>query len=79
MQGLFKIFLCLTKDRLHRNYLRRKENGKQREYEERTKAVKKAEIDAKKEAIRAEDIQKGAFVAVGHLSKNEPQKADWTA
>ena len=41
------------KDRLHRNYLRRKENGKQKEYEERIKAKKKAEIDEKKNALRA--------------------------
>ena len=40
-----------TKDRLHRTYLRRKENGKQKEYEERTKAAKKAEMDAKKNAL----------------------------
>ena len=35
------------KDRLHQNYLKRKANGKQ-EYYERTKAKKKAEMDAKK-------------------------------
>ena len=34
------------KDRLHQNYLKRKANGKQKEYEERTKAKKKAEIEA---------------------------------
>ena len=33
------------KDRLHQNYLKRKANGKQKEYEERTKAKKKAEIE----------------------------------
>ena len=37
------------KDRLHQNYLKRKANGKQQEYYERTKAKKKAEMDAKKE------------------------------
>ena len=46
------------KDRLHQNYLRRKANGKQQEYYERTKAKKKAELDAKKEEIRQEDIAK---------------------
>lgn len=45
------------KDRLHQNYLRRKANGKYREYEERTKAAKRAEMDAKKDAIRAEDMK----------------------
>ena len=67
------------KDRLHRNYLRRKENGKQREYEERTKTAKKAEMDAKKNALRAEDIQKGVFIPVSHLPKSEPVKAEQTA
>lgn len=63
------------KDRLHQNYLRRKENGKQKEYEERIKAAKKAEMDAKKAAISAEDIQKGVFVPVSHLPKSEPARA----
>ena len=36
------------KDRLHQNYLKRKASGKQQEYYERTKAKKKAEMDAKK-------------------------------
>ncbi len=67
------------KDRLHRNYLRRKENGKQKEYEERTKAAKKAEMDAKKEAMRAEDMGKGVFVPLGELPKKEPKKAERTA
>ena len=47
------------KDRLHQNYLKRKANGKQKEYEERTKAKKKAEIEARKQAIRTEDIAEG--------------------
>ena len=52
------------KDRLHQNYLRRKANGKQQEYYERTKAKKKAELDAKKEEIRQEDIAKGIIYMV---------------
>ena len=63
------------KDRLHQNYLRRKANGKQREYEERTKAAKKAEIEAKKAAIRAEDMAKGVFIPVSSLPRLEPQIA----
>ena len=55
------------KDRLHQNYLKRKANGKQQEYYERTKAKKKAEMDAKKEEIRQEDIAKGVFVPVALL------------
>ena len=62
------------KDRLHQNYLRRKANGKQKEYEERIKAVKKAEMEAKKIAIRAEDMAKCVFIPVGSLPKAEPQK-----
>lgn len=63
------------KDRLHQNYLCRKANGKQREYEERTKAAKKAEIEAKKAAIRAEDMAKGIFIPVSSLPSLEPQIA----
>jgi len=47
------------KDKLHQNYLKRKANGKQKEYEERTKGKKKAQIESKKEQIRAEDREKG--------------------
>ena len=62
------------KDRLHQNYLRRKENGKQKEYEDKVKEKKKAEIEAKKEAIRQEDIAKGVFVPVSMLPTAEPKK-----
>jgi hypothetical protein len=64
------------KDKLHQNYLRRKESGWQRQYENRTKGAKKAGIDAKKAAIRAEDISKGVFVPVSNLPKKEPRKAE---
>ena len=64
------------KDRLHQNYLKRKANGKQKEYEARTKAKKKAEIEAKKESIRAEDVAKGVFVPVSKLPKLEPKKGE---
>lgn len=63
------------KDRLHRNYLRRKANGKQKQYEEKAKATRKAELEVKKAAIRAEDIQKGVFIPVSSLPKQEPQRA----
>jgi len=36
---------------------------------------KKAEMDAKKNAIRAEDMTKGVFVPVSTLPKQEPRKA----
>ena len=62
------------KDRLHQHYLRRKANGKQQEYYERTKAKKKAELDAKKEEIRQEDIAKGVFIPLSLLPPAEPKK-----
>ena len=62
------------KDRLHQNYLKRKANGKQKEYEERTKARKKAEIEARKQAIRTEDIARGVFIPVSSLPQLGPRK-----
>ena len=53
------------KDKLHQNYLKRKANGKQKEYEERTKAKKKAQIESQKEQIRAEDREKGIYFHAG--------------
>jgi len=67
------------KDKLHQNYLKRKANGKQKEYEERTKAKKKAEMDAKKNAIRAEFIKNGVYTTVGMLPPKEPKIAGKTA
>ena len=63
------------KDRRHQAYLRRKASGWQRQYEERTRAAKKAKIDAGKAAIRAEDMARGLFIPVSQLPKQEPQKA----
>ena len=62
------------KDRLHQNYLKRKANGKQKEYEDKVKAKKKAEIEAKKQAIRTEDIARGVFIPMSCLPKLEPRK-----
>ena len=62
------------KDKLHQNYLKRKVNGKQKEYEECTKAKKRAEIEARKQAIRTEDIARGVFIPVSSLSQLEPRK-----
>ena len=42
--------------------------------EDKIKGRKKAEIEAKKAAIRAEDIAKGVFVPVSSLPQREPQK-----
>ena len=63
------------KDRLHQNYLRRKANGKQKEWEERYTAKRKAKMEAAKAAIRAEDMEKGIFTTVSQLPRQEPRKA----
>ena len=67
------------KDRLHQNYLRRKANGKQKEWEERYNAKRKAKMEAAKAAIRAEDMEKGIFTTISQLPKQEPRKATVSA
>ena len=67
------------KDRFHQNYLRRKANGKQKEWEERYNAKRKAQREAAKAAIRAEDMEKGIFIPVSQLPKQEPRKATVSA
>ena len=67
------------KDRLHQNYLKRKASGAQKQYEDKIKAKKKAEMDAKKAMIRAEDMKKGVFSTVGQLPKEEPHKGSIAA
>ena len=67
------------KDRLHQNYLKRKASGAQKQYENKIKDKRKAEIEAKKAAIRAEDIAKGVFVPVSQLPAKEPKKGVQTA
>ena len=67
------------KDRLHQNYLKRKASGAQKRYEDKIKGRKKAEIEAKKAAIRAEDIANGVFVPVSSLPQREPMKGVQTA
>ena len=63
------------KDRLHQNYLRRKANGKQKEWEERYNAKRKAQMEAAKAAIRAEDMAKGVYTTVSQLPHQEPRRA----
>ena len=70
--SLLSILYCTP---THQAYLRRKASGWQRQYEERTRAAKKAKIDAGKAAIRAEDMARGLFIPVSQLPKQEPQKA----
>ena len=67
------------KDRLHQNYLKRKASGKHQAYENKIKDKRKADVDAKKAAIRAEDIAKGVFVPVCQLPAREPKKGEQTA
>ena len=65
--------------RQHQNYLKRKASGAQKRYEDKIKAKKKAEMDAKKALIRAEDMKKGIFSTVGQLPKEEPRKGSIAA
>ena len=62
------------KDRLHRNYLRRKENGKYKEYEDKIMEKRKADIDAKKAEIWEENMEKGIYIPVSKLPKLEMKK-----
>lgn len=63
------------RERLHQNYLKRKASGAQKRYEDKIKAQKKAEMDAKKNALRAEDVARGVFVPVSNIPKLEPKIA----
>ena len=63
------------RERLHQNYLKRKASGAQKRYEDKNKAQKKAEMDAKKNALRAEDVARGVFVPVSNIPKLEPKIA----
>lgn len=67
------------KDRLHQNYLRRKANGKQKEWEKRYNAKRKAQVEAAKATIRAEDMEKDIFTTVSQLPRQEPRKATVSA
>ena len=70
--SLLSILYCTP---THQAYLRRKASGWQRQYEERTRAAKKAKIDAGKAAIRAEDMAKGIYAHVADLPRQEPKRA----
>ena len=67
------------KDRLHQNYLKRKASGAQKRYEDKIKAKKKAEMDAKKALIRAEDMKKGVFSLSGSYQKKNRDKGSIAA
>ena len=55
------------KVRLHEAYMKRKANGSQKKYEDKTRAKRKAEIDAKKEVIRREDVANGVFIPLSMI------------
>lgn len=61
------------KDRRHQQYLRRKESGWQRQYEDRVKSEKRKKMEAMKEQIRAEDIAAGVFIPVSGMPEAVPQ------
>lgn len=63
------------RDRLHENYLRRKASGAQQQYEDKIRAAKKAEREARNAALREEDVQRGVFVPTSHIPRREPQHA----
>lgn len=56
------------KDKRHQQYLRRKESGWQRKYEERVKNEKREKMQALKEEIRRQDREKGVYATVGSLA-----------
>ena len=62
------------KDRLHQNYLKRKANGKQKIYDQRTMEKRRAQREARREAIRQEDIANGVYIRIGDMPKLEPKK-----
>ena len=56
------------KDKRHQQYLRRKESGWQRKYENRVKSEKRAKIEALKEEIRQQDMVDGVYALAGSLA-----------
>ena len=60
------------RDRLHQNYLRRKEKGLVKLDYEKYKAKKKADLDKKNDEIKAEDISKGVFIPVSSMPVRKP-------
>lgn len=53
--------------------------GKQKEWEEHYNAKRKAQVEAAKATIRAEDMEKGIFTTVSQLPRQEPRKATVSA
>ena len=66
----------VRREKYHQAYLQRKASGSQKRYEDKVKAEKKAEMDAKKDAYRAEDIANGVFTPVKDLPRREPKRTE---
>ena len=62
------------REKRHQQYLARKASGKQKEYDDRYKAKRKAMRDARNNAIREEDMKNGVFTPVSSMPKLEPRK-----
>ncbi|HRV51121.1 MAG TPA: recombinase family protein [Saccharofermentans sp.] len=62
------------KNKRHEEYLRRKASGWQKKYDERVKSEKRQKMEAMKEQIRAEDVEKGIFIPMITLPLPEPKK-----
>lgn len=58
----------------HEAYLKAKASGAYKRYANKKKAQKKADMDARKNAIRQEDMNNGVFTPVSRLPKREPQR-----
>ena len=67
------------RDRLHRNYLKRKEQGKVQQDYEKSKAKKKQAMDEMKNKLRAEDIEKGIYTPKNQLPPATPTYAGTSA
>lgn len=62
------------REKRHQQYLQRKASGKQKEYDDRYKAKRKAMRDARNNAIRDEDMKNGVFIPVNSMPKLEPRR-----
>ena len=62
------------KNKRHEQYLRRKESGWQRKYEDRIKSEKRQKMEAMKEQIRLEDVANGIFIPMVTVPLAEPKK-----
>ena len=60
------------KDKLHQAYLRRKASGAQKKYEDKVRAKKKAEREAKSAALRADAIARGIFIPSVSCPRRHP-------